>query len=319
MIIKYILLVVLGFTLLIKGADLFVDGISSTSMNLKIPKIIISLTIVAFGTSAPELFISFDSILSGNHDITIANVVGSTIVNSMLVIGIASLIRPIKVKSETIKRQLPLHLIIISIFSIILLDTIFNGTANTITRSDAILLFLIFLSFIYYIYKFNKKRNPIKELIKEDPKWNLPKSIIYSIIGLIGISFGSDLAVDNCVNIADTLNISQKIITMVILVIGTSMPELIMGITSAKKGEFDIIIGNIVGTNIFNIGFVLTLPIIFIGGVTTTSFGLIDMLFITIAGIILLLFAKDDRKISKIEGFVMLSIFIAYYTYILTI
>lgn len=318
MIIKYILLVILGFALLIKGADLFVDGISSTSINLKIPKIIISLTIVAFGTSAPELFISFDSILSGNHDITIANVVGSTIVNSMLVIGVASLIKPIKVKSETIKRQLPLHLIIICIFSIILLDTIFNGTANTITRSDAILLFLIFLAFIYYIYKFNKKRAPI-ELIKEKPKWNLPKSIIYSIIGLIGISFGSDLAVDNCVNIADILNISQKIITMVVLVIGTSMPELIMGITSAKKGEFDIIIGNIVGTNIFNIGFVLTLPIIFIGGVTTISFGLVDMLFMTIAGIILLLFAKDDRKISKVEGFIMLSIFIAYYTYILTI
>ena len=134
-----------------------------------------------------------------------------------------------------------------------------------------------------------------------------------------GISFGSDLAVDNCVNIADILNISQKIITMVVLVIGTSMPELIMGITSAKKGEFDIIIGNIVGTNIFNIGFVLTLPIIFIGGITTISFGLVDMLFMTIAGIILLLFAKDDRKISKVEGFIMLSIFIAYYTYILTI
>jgi len=319
MIFKYIILVVLGFALLIKGADFFVDGISSTSINLKIPKIIISLTIVAFGTSAPELFISFESIITGNHDITIANVVGSTIVNSMLVIGIAAMIKPMRIKSETIKKQLPLHLIIIIVFSIILLDKLFNGTANSITRSDAIILFLIFLSFIFYIYKFNKSKNHHIELIKEKPKWNLPKSIIFSIIGLICISYGSDLAVNNCANIANSLNISQKIITMVVLVIGTSMPELIMAITSVKKGEFDIVIGNIIGTNIFNIGFVLTLPIIFFGGITTTSFNFSDMFIMTTSGIVIYLFAKDDKKISKIEGFIMLSIFIAYYTYILLI
>lgn len=319
MILKYIILVVLGFALLIKGADLFVDGISSTSINLKIPKIIISLTIVAFGTSAPELFISFESILTGNHDITIANVVGSTIVNSMLVIGIAAMTRPMRIKSETIKKQLPLHLTIIGVFSILLLDKVFNGTANSITRSDAILLFLIFLSFIYYIYKFNKSKNHHIELIKEKPRWNLSKSVIITIIGLICISYGSDLAVNNCVNIANALNISQKIITMVVLVIGTSMPELVMAITSVKKGEFDIVIGNIIGTNIFNIGFVLTLPIMFLGGVTTTSFNFADMFIMTIAGLVTYLFAKDDRKISKIEGFIMLSIFIAYYTYILLI
>ena len=317
--IKYILLVVLGFYLLIKGADIFVDGISSTATNLKIPKIIISLTIVAFGTSTPELFISFRSILSENNDIVLANVVGSTIVNSMLVIGIAALIKPIRIKSETIKKQLPLHLIMVAIFSVLFLDEIFTHNINTISRSDAIVLLLIFLGFIYYIYKFQKKRNQTAEITKEKAKWPLSKSIIYSLIGLILIYFGSEFAVDNCVNIAKALNINQKIITMIVLVIGTSTPEIVMAITSVKKNEFDIIMGNIIGTNIFNIGFVLALPIALLGSVSTSSFNFADMFVMTTAAAIIYLFAKDDRKIDKSEGAIMLLVFIIYYVYILAI
>ncbi len=317
--IKYILLVVLGFYLLIKGADIFVDGISSTATNLKIPKIIISLTIVAFGTSTPELFISFRSILSENNDIVLANVVGSTIVNSMLVIGIAALIKPIRIKSETIKKQLPLHLIMVAIFSVLFLDEIFTHNINTISRSDAIVLLLIFLGFIYYIYKFQKKRNQTAEITKDKAKWPLSKSIIYSLIGLILIYFGSEFAVDNCVNIAKALNINQKIITMIVLVIGTSTPEIVMAITSVKKNEFDIIMGNIIGTNIFNIGFVLALPIALLGSVSTSSFNFADMFVMTTAAAIIYLFAKDDRKIDKSEGAIMLLVFIIYYVYILAI
>lgn len=314
--IKLIILVVIGFYFLIKGSDIFVDGISSTATNLKIPKIIISLTIVAFGTSTPELFISFQSILNGNNDVVFANVVGSTIVNTLLVIGTAAMIRPIKIKNETIRRQFPLHLIIISAFSILLLDKIFTGSVNTISRSDAIVLLIIFVGFLYYIYKFKQKRNPIKELFREKAKWNLPKSIIYSLIGLVFIYIGSKLAVDNCVAIANSLHISQKLITMVILVIGTSTPELILAITAAKKGEFDIIIGNIIGTNIFNIGFVLALPIAILGSVPTTSFNSFDMAVMTIGGVIVYLFSKDDKKIDKLEGITMITIFIIYYTYL---
>ena len=152
--IKYIILTLIGFYLLIKGADFFVDGIASTSNNLKIPKLIISLSIVAFGTSTPELFISFKSLLSGNNDIVFANVVGSTIVNSMLVLGVAALIKPMRVKSETTKKQLPMHFAIIAMFSLLLLDRTFGGNLNTITRNDAIILFLVILYFIYYIYKY---------------------------------------------------------------------------------------------------------------------------------------------------------------------
>lgn len=312
--IKFILLTILGFFLLIKGADLFVDGISSTANNIKIPKLIISLSIVAFGTSAPELFISFDSLLSGNNDIVFANVIGSTIVNSMLVLGVAAMIKPMKVKNETIKKQLPMHLAIIFMLSVLLLDRTFDNTINMITRSDALILFIIFIYFIFYIYRYTKSTYKIK--VYEKPKWKLPKSIVVSIIGLAAIAFGSNIAVDNCVNIANYLHVSQKIITMVILVIGTSMPELIMAITSVKKNEYDIIIGNIIGTNIFNIGFVLTLPIIIFGGVSTTSFHFPDMFIMTIAGFLLYIFASDDKKIDKSEGTIMLTIFIIYYAYI---
>lgn len=315
--IKFIILICIGFYLLIKGADMFVDGISSTAINIKVPKIIISLTLVAFGTSTPELFISFRSILSENNDIVLANVVGSTIVNSMLVIGIASIIRPIRIKNETIKKQLPLHLIIISTFGILFLDEIFNHTINTISRFDAILLLILFSSFLYYIYKFQKKNNKNQELLKEEPKWPLSKSIVFSLIGLILIYFGSDFAVDNCVNLATALKIPQKLITMIVLVIGTSTPELVMAITSAKKKEYDIIIGNIIGTNIFNIGFVLALPIAILGSVSTSSFNFADMFVMITAAYIIYLFAKDDKKIDKLEGIIMISIFIIYYAYLL--
>ena len=315
--IKIILLIILGFFLLIKGADLFVDGISSTAINIKIPKIIISLTLVAFGTSTPELFISFRSILSENNDVVIANVVGSTIVNTMFVIGVAALIRPIRIKNETIKKQLPLHLTIISTFGILFLDEIFNHTQNTISRFDAILLLLLFSSFLYYIFKFQKKNNILKEKITEEPKWNLTKSIIYSIIGLVLIYFGSNFAVDNCVNLANALKIPSKLVTMIILVIGTSSPELIMAITSVRKKEYDIIIGNIIGTNIFNIGFVLALPIAILGNVNTTSFNFADIFIMIISATIIYLFAKDDKKIDKLEGLIMISIFIIYYAYLL--
>lgn len=315
--IKNIIFVLVGFYLLIRGADYFVDAISSTATNLKVPKLIISLSIVAFGTSAPELFISFQGLLNGNNDVVLANVIDSTIVNTMLIIGIAAIIRPIKIKNETIKKQLPLHLLIILVFAILLLDNIFNSTINTISRSDGIILFLIFLYFIYYIYSYYKKSNHLKEnLIHEKPKWNLPVSIIISICGLVAISFGSNLAVDNCVAIARYLHISEKLITMVILVVGTSTPELVMAITSARKGEFDIIIGNIIGTNIFNIGFVLGLPIMILGGVSTNSFNFVDMSIMIISGLILYTFSKDDRKLTRTEGIIMVCIFLSYYTYL---
>jgi len=305
-----IILLVLGFIILIKGADLFVDGISSTAANLKIAKIIISLTIVAFGTSAPELAISIQGMINGSGSIVLANVIGSTIVNTMLIIGIAALVKPIKVKNETVKKQLPLHLITIIIFAILFL------IQNEVSRLDGIILILTFTGFLIYIFKFIKKHNSIFEK-KEKPKWKTSKSIIYAIIGLICIFIGSDIAVDNCSELAYKIGISEKLITMIILVIGTSTPELVLAITAAKKNEFDIILGNIIGTNIFNIGFVLGLPIAIFGNVSSVDFGLIDMVLMALSGITVYTFAKDDKLLTKKEGIIMLAIFIEYYLYVI--
>ena len=305
-----ILLIIIGFVILIKGADLFIDGISSTAINMKIAKIIISLTIVAFGTSAPELAISIQGMINESGSVVLANVIGSTIVNTMLIIGVAALIKPIKVKHETVKKQLPLHLTTVIIFAILFL------IGNGISRADGIILFTTFIGFLIYILKFMKRKNSFFEK-REKPKWKIVPSIIYATIGLFGIFLGSDIAVDNCTDLAYKIGISEKLITMVVLVIGTSAPELAMAINSAKKKEFDIILGNIIGTNIFNIGFVLGLPVIIFGSVTSIDFQLVDMVLMALAGIIIYVFSKDDKIISKKEGFIMLAVFIEYYIYVI--
>ena len=308
--IQNIILIIIGFIILIKGADLFIDGIVSTADNLKISKIVIALTVVAFGTSAPEFAISVQGMLSNSGSIVLANVIGSTIVNTMLVVGTAALIKPIKVKNETIKKQLPLHLITIIIFALLFL------IQNGISRIDGFILFGTFIAFLIYIGKFIKTHNTIFDK-KEKPRWKTGKSIIIAIIGLFFISIGSDLAVNNCSALAHEIGISEKLITMIILVIGTSAPELVMAITSAKKKEFEIILGNIIGTNIFNIGFVLGLPVMMFGSVTSIDFHLIDMVLMTLSGIIIYVFSKDDKIISKKEGLIMLAVFFEYYIYVI--
>lgn len=305
-----IILIIVGFIILIKGADIFIDGIVSVSNNLKISKIIIALTVVAFGTSAPEFAISIQGMLNDSGSIVLANVIGSTIVNTLLVVGLASIIKPIKVKNEISKKQLPLHLIIILLFSLLFI------IGNGISRFDGILLFLSFIIFLIYIVSFAKKHNTIFDK-KEKPRFKTSTSIIISIIGLVAISIGSDLAVNNCTELAEKIGISEKLITMILIVIGTSSPELAMAINSAKKKEFDIILGNIIGTNIFNIGFVLGLPVMLFGSVSSPDFHLIDMFIVAISAITIYLFAKDDKTISKKEGIIMLSVFIEYYLYII--
>jgi len=305
-----VIFIIIGFLLLIKGADIFVDGISSTAVNFKIPKLIISLSIVAFGTSAPELAISFQGLLNGTGDVVLANVVGSTIVNTLLIIGIAAIVKPIKVKHETIKKQLPLHLITILVFALLF------SFDQTVEQTDAFILVILFLYFVFYIYKFAKRQTPLFSP-KEKPKWNIWLSIFYSILGLAAIIFGSDIAVDNCIELAYAIGISEKLITMFVLVIGTSTPELVLAITSAKKNEFDIILGNIIGTNIFNIGFVLGLPVLLIGSVTSFDFSIVDMFAMVLAGVYLYEYSKDDRILTKKEGIFMVSVFVIYYAYII--
>jgi cation:H+ antiporter len=309
-----ILLLILGFILLIKVSDIFVDALTSIATNFKMSKMLIALTLAAFGTCAPELSISFTSIIKGNGNIVLGNVLGSCIINVLLIIGIAAIFNPIKIKNITVKKEIPFLFYMTLFFAISLFGNLVNReSAYTLTRADGLIFLLFFIAFLIYLVSLSKL-NPVNET--EKPKYNMPKSIIISIICIVFIIIGSDLVVDNAVLIAKALNISEKFITMTIVVIGTSLPELTMTVIAAKKKEFDIAIGNIIGTNIFNIGVVLGLPILIYGGIISSSFHLIDVIALFISIFLLYIFSRNDRVISKKEGILMFLAFIIYYSYL---
>ena len=220
-----VILLITGFILLIKGADIFVDGASSTAQNFKISKILIGLTIVAFGTSAPELAVSIQALSRGNADMVVGNVVGSSITNSLLILGVSVVIRKLIVKRNTIKKELPLHMLITAVLTVLFLDQQFNNEAtNMISRGDALAILLVFSVFLYYLISIS--RDKIDEEA-EPAKYKLSKSIIFVVLGLIGIVLGSDLVVDSATNIATTLGVSQRVISLTIVAFGTSLPELV--------------------------------------------------------------------------------------------
>lgn len=308
-----IIFLLLGFIIIIKSSDILIDCATSLAIRCKVPKMLIALTIVAFGTCAPEVAISFQSVADGNGTIAFANVVGSCIVNTFLIIGLAALIRPIKVKHATIKKELPILLIITTGFVVLMLDSVFNPlTPNTFSRADGIILILLFCMFVSYIVQLLKKKEEVKEQI--EPKY---KNIFFILLLLTAsiacISLSSDVIVNNAISLAEKLKVSEKVITMIVVVIGTSLPEMFMTVTSARKKEFDMAIGNIIGTNIFNICIVLGLPIVIYGDLILKNFNLTDIITVFLASFLLYVFARSEREVSKKEGILMLAIFVAYY------
>ncbi len=312
-----ILLLIIGFIFIIKASDVLVDSASNLALKLKVPKILIALTIVSFGTCAPEVAISFQSISSSDSAIAFANVIGSCIVNVFLIVGLASFIHPIKIKHNTIKKELPILFIVTTVFSILMLDSLFNPlTPNSFSKSDAFVLILLFILFLLYLFQMLfKKTNYEEEDIKI--KYHPIVCLILLVVSIILIIFSSDLIINSAKDIAYGLGISEKIITMFVIVIGTSLPEMIMTVTSAKKGEFDIAIGNIIGTNIFNVCVVLTLPIIIYGDISLDGFGFVDILMVFLTSFILFIFARSQKTITKLEGAIMLLYFIIYYIYLI--
>lgn len=308
-----VIFLLIGFVIIIKASDILVDCASSLAIRCKVPKMLIALTIVAFGTCAPEVAISFQSVASKNGTMAFANVVGSCIINTFLIIGLAALVRPIRVRHATIKKELPILLIITTGFCVLMLDSLFNPlTPNTFSRADGIILILLFLMFVAYIIQLSRRKSEDEE--EQQPKYKNIFLIIFLLIGSIAcITLSSDVIVDNAVLLAEKLNVSEKIITMVLIVIGTSLPEMVMTITSAKKKEFDMAIGNIIGTNIFNICIVLGLPIAIFGDLVLDSFNLADIMTVFLTSFLLYIFARSERLVSKKEGIVMLAIVIAYY------
>jgi len=307
---------IFGLILLIMLSDVFVDAASSLAVKLKVPKMLIALTIAAFGTCAPELAISFNSISEGNVDMTMANVIGSSIVNILLIVGIAAIVRPISIKERVVKKELPLLLVVTTAFFVLISDSLFSrGAINGLTRADAVMLICWFVVFILYILRIVRKNRKDDE--EQECKYGLKSSIILIIISLLIIVMASDVVVDSAVYIAEMFGISQKIISMTIIVIGTSLPELTMTVSSARKGEFDMAVGNIIGTNIFNMCVVLGLPIAIYGSVTSSSFNLIDTSMVLIASIFFFLFGTSDRKLSRREGMFMVLVFVVYYCYVI--
>lgn len=314
LIITALVLLVIGLIVLIIYSDLFVEASSSLSTILKVPKMLIALTIAAFGTCAPELAISFNSIRTGNAELTLANVIGSSIVNILLIVGVAAIIKPIKVKERTIKKEFPILLFITTAFFILLSDNIFDLKSNSLSRTDGIVLIGWFLFFIFYIIGLVRRNKHDEEGI---PKYNLKKSIILIVLSLIAIIISADIVVDNAVLLAEQIGISQKIIAMTIIVIGTSLPELITTIHAARKGEFDMAVGNIIGTNIFNICIVLGLPVSIYGTISSSSFNIIDISIVLLSAVIFYMFGKSKKELSRREGLLMVLVFLIYYTYLM--
>ena len=296
-----IILLVLGFILLLKGADWFVDGSSSIASRFGIPQLIIGLTIVAMGTSLPEAFVSITAALKSNAAITIGNVVGSNILNVGIILGITALIRPLHIQNSTIKYEMP-FMILVTLVLILL------GINTTISRLDGMIMWLFFLGYLYYIFKMSKNQMEETEIKKTNP--------LFIPLGLVCLMVGSNFAVDAATNIAISLGVSQRFIGLTIVALGTSLPELVTSVTAAKKGNADIAIGNIIGSNIFNILFVVGSSAL----ITPVPFEyhfIIDSFVAILIGLVLYLCTKKTRVLDKKAGILLLVTYSIYFIYLL--
>lgn len=312
-----ILLLIVGFILLIKGADVFVDGASSTAQNFKVSKMLIGLTIIAFGTSAPELAVSISALASGSTDMVLGNVIGSCILNILLILGLAAVIRPIKIKANTVRKELPMCLMVSTLLAVLFLDVmLMNGPENQFSRSDAIVVLLFFCVFVYYLVALAKHSKETNQK-DEKAKYKLGKSLLLVLLGLAGIIIGSEMVVRNCTEIATAIGWSERLISLTVIAFGTSLPELVTTVVAARKGEQDLAVGNVIGSNIFNICIVLGIPVAIFGSVTPASFQMLDIIMLVASAAALFFFALTRRKISRGEGIAMLVAFAAYYSAII--
>lgn len=291
------LLILIGFILLIKGADFLVEGSSGIAKKFHIPEIIIGLTIVSIGTSMPELFVSITSALKGYEDMAIGNVIGSNLCNLLLILGLSATIRPIVFKKETKLIEIPMCLGITVLFMVLC------NIGQDISKIDSIILIALFICFILYTIfmakkgnEFDKIREPMVEIKQNGQKERKTLiNLVYIIIGIIGLKIGGDFVVNNSETIANYFNISQKIISLTIIAIGTSLPELVTSVTAAIKGESDIAIGNIIGSNIFNMLLIIGASA-FIKPISYNSSYNLQMIILIISTIVLAIFPYTDKK-----------------------
>ncbi len=313
--VKTILMLVLGFVLLIKGADYFVDGASAIAKKLKIPSLIIGLTIVAMGTSLPELAVSVTASIGGNNALSVSNVVGSNLFNLMVVLGMSALMNPIVVGIETLKKDYPFSVAC----AVVLL--IMGAIGMELGRVDGIILLVVFVGFILFqVRSALKHRKEAMESndnedeeIKDIPLW---LAAIYILGGVIAIKYGGDFVVNSAVTIAEFFGLSQTLIGLTIVALGTSLPELVTSVVAARKNELDMAVGNVVGSNVFNILMILGVASA-ISPITFLMENIIDIGILLVFSLITFLFCRTRNELGKKEGFSMLALYAGYLVYII--
>lgn len=305
---NYILLAA-GFVLLIKGADYFVDGSASVAANLRVPPMVIGLTVVAMGTSAPECAVSVAASFKGDNAVAISNVIGSNIFNLMMVCGVCAVLSPLEVKEKILKREFPLSVLSV----LLLLGAGFLGLI--IGRLDGLILLALFAAFLAWVVKeaMGSRQNHGKS--EEIKPLKGVRCLIYILGGIGAIVIGGDLVVDSASAIAENFGLSQTLIGLTIVAMGTSLPELVTSVVAARKGETDMAVGNVIGSNIFNILLVLGLA----GAISPMEVlkeNLIDGIILLGMSVVVWIFSWCRKQISRIEGSVMIMIYAAYMGYI---
>lgn len=298
-----LLFLVIGFVLLMKGADYFVEGASMTASKFGIPQIVIGLTIVACGTSAPEAAVSISAAFKGNVGITIGNIVGSNIMNILLILGLTAFLTKVPIKEGTIKVEMPFVIIITGLLLLL------GMAGGRLSRLDGAVFWLFFLGFFGYLIHLTKKDHIPEE--QNSHEMGLGKTLLFTIGGLAAIIIGSDVTVDAATAIAKALHVSDRIIGLTVVAFGTSLPELVTSVMAAMKGKADLAVGNIVGSNIFNILFVVG-TVALIHPITFTQSFVPDAVVAIVAAVILWLCSLGDRELSRKGGILMLVCYAVY-------
>ena len=320
---KAILILVIGFVLLIKGADFFVEGSSSVAKKFHVPAMLIGMTIVAMGTSLPECAVSVTASLANNNSLAVSNVIGSNIFNLMVVCGAGALFSPLTIRQDTLKKEFPLSIICAALMLVL------GYIGMTLGHIDGIIFLVLFVGYLLWMIQSAKKARAAvlsdpgqsgqieqAEFVEENiailPTW---KSLVFIIGGMIAIKFGGDFVVDGASSIASSMGLSQTLIGLTIVAMGTSLPELVTSLVAAKKGEVDMALGNVIGSDIFNILFVLGIATA-ISPISFLMENVIDIILLIIMSVIVLAFAWTRQQINRKEGILMLLMYAAYMVYI---
>lgn len=320
---KAILILVIGFVLLIKGADFFVEGSSSVAKKFHVPAMLIGMTIVAMGTSLPECAVSVTASLANNNSLAVSNVIGSNIFNLMVVCGACALFSPLTIRQDTLKKEFPLSIICAALMLVL------GYIGMTLGHIDGIIFLVLFVGYLLWMIQSAKKARAAvlsdpaqsgqieqSEFVEENiailPTW---KSLVFIIGGMVAIKFGGDFVVNGASSIASSMGLSQTLIGLTIVAMGTSLPELVTSLVAAKKGEVDMALGNVIGSDIFNILFVLGIATA-ISPISFLMENVIDIILLIIMSVIVLAFAWTRQQINRKEGILMLLMYAAYMVYI---